>query len=115
MLSESGNIHFSAAEAHQRLLDNGNKVSLATVYNNLKEFVDAGIIRSIAGHHRQVIFDTNVEPHHHVVNRRTGMISDTDQIDYLLKETFPPRRRSRAMGMEFAEPSPYACRVNQRP
>ncbi|MBM6582850.1 transcriptional repressor [Microvirga sp. BT689] len=40
-------------------------VSLATVYNTLKQFTDAGLVRQIAAEGRKTYFDTDLTDHHH--------------------------------------------------
>ncbi len=40
-------------------------VSLATVYNTLHQFTEAGLIRVLAVESAKTYFDTNVSDHHH--------------------------------------------------
>lgn len=40
-------------------------VSLATVYNTLNQFKDAGLLREVAIEGAKTYFDTNVSSHHH--------------------------------------------------
>ncbi|WP_262265978.1 iron response transcriptional regulator IrrA [Microvirga yunnanensis] len=40
-------------------------VSLATVYNTLKQFTEAGLVRQIAAEGRKSYFDTDLSDHHH--------------------------------------------------
>ena len=40
-------------------------VSLATVYNTLHQFTEAGLIRELAVDSSKTYFDTNVSDHHH--------------------------------------------------
>jgi Fur family iron response transcriptional regulator len=40
-------------------------VSLATVYNTLHQFTEAGLIRVLAVESTKTYFDTNVSDHHH--------------------------------------------------
>ena len=43
----------------------GVKVSLATVYNTLHQFTDAGMLRILAVEGSRTYFDTNTSDHHH--------------------------------------------------
>jgi Fur family iron response transcriptional regulator len=43
----------------------GVPVSLATVYNTLHQFTEAGMIRVLAVESAKTYFDTNVSDHHH--------------------------------------------------
>ena len=42
-------------------------VSRATVYNTLRQFTTAGLVRKIAAKGSEIYFDTNVMDHHHFV------------------------------------------------
>jgi len=90
LMHSLGATHFGASDMHQWLLKRGNPVALATVYNNLKEFVEAGLLRRVSFSSAQAIFDTNIKPHHHIIDS-SGLIIDTDAVDYVLKKNFPNR------------------------
>jgi Fe2+ or Zn2+ uptake regulation protein len=51
-------------------------VSRATVYNTLNLFVAKGLLRSLALSDEAVIFDPNIERHHHFIDESTGTIHD---------------------------------------
>jgi Fur family iron response transcriptional regulator len=51
-------------------------VSLATVYNTLHQFTEAGLLREVVVEAGRSCFDTNTSEHHHVFNERTGMLTD---------------------------------------
>jgi Fur family transcriptional regulator, iron response regulator len=90
LLKRLGECHLDAAEVHRRLQEDGERVALATIYNNLNEFADIGFLRRIfCPGFRKMLFDTNTAPHHHVIDCDTGTISDTDSIDYVLRDNFP--------------------------
>jgi Fur family iron response transcriptional regulator len=40
-------------------------MSLATIYNTLHAFADAGLLRAIEGAGDRTVFDTNTRQHHH--------------------------------------------------
>jgi Fe2+ or Zn2+ uptake regulation protein len=42
-------------------------ISLATVYKNIKTFVDSGMLREVSPHHGSLRVEPNDEPHHHLV------------------------------------------------
>lgn len=53
------------------------KVSLATVYNTLGTLVGAGLLRELRlPHSEAVIYDQNVQEHHHFLNEETGELVD---------------------------------------
>lgn len=69
--------HVTAAEIWSEAKDQGLPVSLATVYNTLNEFLEAGLLRAVpVTAIRGVYFDTNTEPHHHVLDEDTGEVRD---------------------------------------
>lgn len=49
-------------------------VSLATVYNTLHQFTEAGLLREVAVDGSKTYFDTNISDHHHF------FIEDDDQV-----------------------------------
>lgn len=78
-----GELLFSGCDRHvtaERLFDEAQdahlSVSLATVYNTLHQFTEAGLLREIAVDGARVYFDTNVSDHHHFLFEDTGEIYD---------------------------------------
>ena len=65
LLFEGGNRHITAEQLHREATDGGVKVSLATVYNTLHQFTNAGLLREIMVDSNRCYFDTNVSEHHH--------------------------------------------------
>lgn len=57
--------HVSAEQLHQEALGESVRVSLATVYNTLHQFTDAGLLREVVVEAGRSYFDTNVSDHHH--------------------------------------------------
>jgi len=52
------------------------RVSLATVYNTLHQFTEAGLLREVVIDANRVYFDTNTETHHHFFDETSGHLSD---------------------------------------
>ena len=65
LLFAKGDRHLSAEELHEEALAAGVPVSLATVYNALHQFTDAGLLRILAVEGAKTYFDTNTSDHHH--------------------------------------------------
>lgn len=65
LLFAKGDRHLSAEELHEEALAAGVPVSLATVYNSLHQFTDAGLLRILAVEGAKTYFDTNISDHHH--------------------------------------------------
>ena len=65
LLFAKGDRHLSAEELHEEALGAGVAVSLATVYNTLHQFTEAGLLRILAIEGAKTYFDTNTSDHHH--------------------------------------------------
>lgn len=70
--------HYSPEEVYAKVREQIPSISLATVYNNLKTFVEAGILHEVSPHHGTLRVDPNLEPHHHLVCRKCKSITDID-------------------------------------
>lgn len=70
------NQHVTAESLHQKTQEEGDTVSLATVYNTLHQFNEAGLIREIVIDSQRSYFDTHVEHHHHFYCEDTGALID---------------------------------------
>jgi Fe2+ or Zn2+ uptake regulation protein len=53
-------------------------ISLATVYNNLRLFVEHGLLREVTPHASTLRVDGNLEPHHHLVCSRCKSVQDIE-------------------------------------
>ena len=54
----------------------GVKVSLATVYNTLHQFTEAGLLRQVVVDAARSYFDTNTGDHQHFYHEDEGMLID---------------------------------------
>ena len=71
-----GDRHLSAEQLHGEAMEAQVRVSLATVYNALHQFTDAGLLREVVVEPGRSYFDTNVEDHHHFYHSDTGHLED---------------------------------------
>jgi len=74
MLYGGGHRHVSAEALHAEASTDGVTVSLATVYNTLRQFKDAGLLREVTVDAARTYFDTNTSDHHHF------FIEDEDRV-----------------------------------
>ncbi len=65
LLFAKGDRHLTVEELHEEAVAASVPVSLATVYNTLHQFTEAGMIRVLAVESNKTYFDTNVSDHHH--------------------------------------------------
>ena len=71
-----GNRHVNAESLHKEILDTGDNVSLATVYNTLHHLTNLGFLRQVKINSRQNYFDTNVTAHHHFFDKSNNSLID---------------------------------------
>lgn len=67
LLFGRGDRHLSAETLYEEAVRARVPVSLATVYNTLNQFTEAGLLRSLAMEGSRTIYDTNTDDHHHYV------------------------------------------------
>jgi len=68
--------HPTAEEVHRLVIRRAPRVSLATVYRNLRLLVDAGLLGELPGPLAR--FDANTRDHHHFTCLRCGRIADVE-------------------------------------
>jgi Fur family iron response transcriptional regulator len=73
-----GDRHFSAEALHAEALAAKIDISLATVYNTLHHFTDAGLLRVLSVEGAKTYFDTNTSDHHHFFVEGSNHIFDID-------------------------------------
>lgn len=76
LLFHGGNRHLTAEQVHGEVTANDIRVSLATVYNTLHQFTDAGLLREVVVEPGHSYFDTNVDEHHHFYFEDSGRLED---------------------------------------
>ena len=76
VLFAKGDRHISAEDLHAEAELAGVSVSLATVYNALHQFTEAGLLREVAIDGTRTYFDTNVSDHHHFFVEGEGELID---------------------------------------
>lgn len=76
LLFQHGNRHLTAESLHAEASEAGIGVSLATVYNTLHQFTEAGLLRQVAVDAARFYFDTNVEAHQHFYAEEDGRLID---------------------------------------
>src|ERR1700736_1485083 len=65
LLFAKGDRHLTAEMLYEEANRAKIAVSLATVYNTLHQFTDAGLLREVTVNGSKTYFDTNVSEHHH--------------------------------------------------
>ena len=75
--------HVTAESLYDAATDADEKVSLATVYNTLRAFCEAGLMREITVDGSKSYFDTNMTDHPHFYWEGTASLTDApaDQLE----------------------------------
>jgi Fur family peroxide stress response transcriptional regulator len=84
--------HPAPEEVFERVRKQIPSLSLATVYNNIKTFVEHGLLQELSVHHGSLRLENNLMPHHHLVCTRCKAIEDLDEADFepiRLRKTLP--------------------------
>lgn len=91
--------HPSAEWVYGKVKEEYPSMSLATVYRNLLQLKEEGIIRSVGTVNGQERFDARVTPHTHAVCKKCGCISDVFDIN--INEEFLSRAKASAGFSDF--------------
>jgi len=83
--------HPTAAEIFEAVNRVDPRSSRATTYNNLRDLVQAGLVREVAVEGRAARFDARGMRHHHFICDRCGNVEDLEWYDV-------PKPRSTALG-----------------
>lgn len=76
LLFGKGDRHVTAEMIFEEAKEARVPLSLATVYNTLHQFTEAGMLREIATSGPAVYFDTNTSHHHHFLVQESGEMLD---------------------------------------
>ncbi|MDE3198146.1 MAG: transcriptional repressor [Acidobacteriota bacterium] len=83
--------HPTAAEIFDGVNRRDPRCSRATTYNNLRDLVEAGLVREVAVEGRAARFDSKIRPHHHFICDRCGSVEDMEWYEV-------PKPRSGTLG-----------------
>ena len=83
IIFEKGNRHLSADELFHDVKKEDRKISMATVYNTLKQFTSLGLVREVVVDQNKSLYCTNHKSHYHLYIEDEGKIVDipTKNID----------------------------------
>ncbi|MEM6619373.1 MAG: Fur family transcriptional regulator Irr [Pseudomonadota bacterium] len=76
LVGDGRNRHVTAESLFATASSRGVQVSLATVYNTLRAFCDAGLMTEITVDGARSYFDTRVDEHPHYYWEATGKLTD---------------------------------------
>lgn len=84
LVGDGQNRHVTAESLFASVQDAGESVSLATVYNTLRAFCDAGLMHEITVDGTKSYFDTRMDDHPHFFWEDTSELTDApaDQLEF---------------------------------
>jgi Fur family iron response transcriptional regulator len=84
--------HVTAESLFAASTDSGEGVSLATVYNTLRAFCEAGLMQEVVVDGSKSYFDTRMDDHPHFYWEDTAQLTDAraDQLDITRLPDLPP-------------------------
>eukprot|EP01037_Dinobryon_pediforme_P002518 gene2518-2557_t len=97
LLFAKGARHLTAENLYEEASASRVAISLATVYNTLHQFTEAGLLREVAIDGAKTYFDTNTKEHHHFLLEDSNVLVDIppSQVDVARLPDIPE-------GMEIA-------------
>lgn len=100
LLFGGGECHVTAESLHEEARGHGVPVSLATVYNTLHQFTNAGLLRELVVEAGRTYFDTNTDRHHHFYDETTGTLTDIPGSAVSLGDLPEPPENRRVTGVD---------------
>jgi len=70
--------HHSPENVYDEVRRRTPSISLATIYKNLRLFVEHGLLREVSPHASTLLVEGNLEPHHHLVCTRCKAVQDIE-------------------------------------
>ena len=79
LLFEKGDRHISAEELYTEVQKEDRKISLATIYNTLKQFTNIGLLKELVIDQNKSIYCSNHDSHYHLYIEDEDKIIDIPQ------------------------------------
>lgn len=86
LVGDGNHRHVTAESLFESAKSRGAAVSLATVYNTLRAFCDAGVLQEITVDGSKSYFDTNTHDHPHFYHENEGRLSDAPSEDLVIQQ-----------------------------
>jgi Fur family iron response transcriptional regulator len=84
LLFAKGGRHLTAEMLYEEASHAKIAVSLATIYNTLHQFTNAGLLREVTVNGSKTYFDTNVSDHHHFFVENEHNLIDIEDADSII-------------------------------
>jgi len=80
LLFAKGDRHLTAERLYEEAQSSRVPIALATIYNSLHQFTEAGLLREFSIDGAKTYFDTNVSHHHHFLIEKSNTLIDIPQV-----------------------------------
>ncbi len=93
--------HFTVETLNKKINKNGNeKISLATIYNTVEAFNDAGYLKEILTSKNKRYYDTNIKSHHHFYDEASRELTDIKYNQVKLSKVPNPPKGKKIKNLE---------------
>ena len=93
--------HFSINDLSKIISQKTNeKISLATIYNTIQAFTNAGYLKEILTSKNKSYYDTNIKSHHHFYDEGTRELTDINYNQIKLSKVPTPPKGKKIKNLE---------------
>ena len=93
--------HFSINDLSKIISQKTNeKISLATIYNTIQAFTNAGYLKEILTSKNKSYYDTNIKSHHHFYDEQTKELTDINYNQVKLSKVPVPPKGKKIKNLE---------------
>ncbi len=93
--------HFTVETLNKKINKNGTtKVSLATIYNTVEAFTNAGYLKEILTNKNKSYYDTNIKSHHHFYDEGSKELTDIHYSQIKLSKVPTPPKGKKIKNLE---------------
>ena len=93
--------HFTVETLNKKINKNGaTKVSLATIYNTIEAFTNAGYLKEILTSKNKSYYDTNTKSHHHFYDEGSKELTDIHYSQIKLSKVPVPPKGKKIKNLE---------------
>ena len=93
--------HFTVETLNKKINKTGNeKISLATIYNTVEAFNNAGYLKEILTSKNKRYYDTNIKSHHHFYDEGSRELTDINYNQVKLSKVPTPPKGKKIKNLE---------------
>ena len=93
--------HFTVETLNKKINKYGaTKVSLATIYNTVEAFTNAGYLKEILTSKNKIYYDTNIKSHHHFYDEGSKELTDIHYSQIKLSKVPVPPKGKKIKNLE---------------